>query len=106
LQDIGGYVRERIAVKTIVGHEFGDAAHAVEVGELGLEGLDFWGAHIFGMAFVVEEEVAFDSVTVSLFGAVRCSAWCAGCHELDREVFSLKLLTPWQVEVIFYIEAK
>lgn len=70
MQDIGGYVRERIAVKTIVGHEFGDAAHAVEVGELGLEGLDYWGAHIFGMAFVVEEKVAFDPIEVSLFGSV------------------------------------
>jgi hypothetical protein len=35
LQDIGGYVRERIAVKTIVGHEFGDAAHAVKDSEVG-----------------------------------------------------------------------
>ena len=75
-----------------VGHEFGDAAHAVKDGELGEEGLYFWRAHFFGVAFVVEEKVAFDSVTVSLFGAVRCSAWCAGCHELDREVFFAKVV--------------
>jgi len=53
-----------------LGNEFGDTAHAVEAGELGEEGLDFWLAHIFGMAFVVEENAAVHSVTVSLFGAV------------------------------------
>jgi len=39
------------------------------------------------MAFVVEEEVAFDPVEVSLFGAVRCSAWCAGCRRPARGVY-------------------
>ena len=39
-------------------------------GELGEEGLYFWGAHFFGVAFVVEEKVAFNSIKVSLFGAV------------------------------------
>ena len=39
-------------------------------GEVGEEGLYFWGAHFFGVAFVVEEKVAFNSIKVSLFGAV------------------------------------
>jgi len=73
-------------------------------GEVGEEGLDFLRAHLFWVAFVVEEKVAFDPVIVSLFGAVRCSVWCAGCHKLDREIFSLKLLTQGQVEGIIYIE--
>jgi len=38
--------------------------------ELGEEGLYFWLAHFFGVAFVVEENVAFDPIEVSLFGAV------------------------------------
>jgi len=53
-----------------VGHEFGDAAHAIEAGELCEEGLDFWVSHFFGVAFVVEDKVAFDPIEVSLFGAV------------------------------------
>jgi len=53
-----------------VGHEFGDTAHAVETGEVGEEGLDFWVSHFFGVAFVVEENIAVHSVEVSLFGAV------------------------------------
>jgi hypothetical protein len=53
-----------------VGHEFGDAAHAVEAGELGEKGLDFWVSYFFGVAFVVEGNVVFDLVEVSLFGAV------------------------------------
>ena len=57
-----------------VGHEFGDAAHAVKDGELVEEGLDIWVSHFFGVAFVVEENAAVHPVTVSLFGAVRCSA--------------------------------
>jgi len=53
-----------------VGHEFGDAAHAIEAGEVGEEGLDFWVSHFFGVAFVVEEKVMFDPVIISLFGVV------------------------------------
>jgi len=53
-----------------VGHEFGDAAHAVKDDELCEEGLDIWVSHFFGVAFVVEEKVVFDPVIVSLFGAV------------------------------------
>ena len=53
-----------------VGHEFGDTAHAVKDSEMVEEGLDFWLAHFFGVAFVVEWNVAFDPVIVSLFGAV------------------------------------
>lgn len=39
-------------------------------GEVGDEGLDFFGSHVFGVAFVVEEDVAFDPFAVGLFGAV------------------------------------
>jgi len=39
-------------------------------GQVGEEGLDFGDAHLFGMAFVVEEDVAPDPVDVSFFGAV------------------------------------
>ena len=47
--------------------EGGDVLFDSEVGE---KGLYFWLAHFFGVAFVVEEKVAFDPVEVSLFGTV------------------------------------
>jgi hypothetical protein len=39
-------------------------------GELCEEGLYFWLTHFFGVAFVVEENIAVHPVEVSLFGAV------------------------------------
>jgi len=39
-------------------------------GEVGDECLDLWHAHVFGVAFAVVEDVAFDPVFVGLFGAV------------------------------------
>jgi len=89
-----------------LGNEFGDAAHAVKDGELCEEGLDFWVSHFFRMAFVVEEKVAVHPVEVSLFGAVGVVLGAQDVMSLIEKFFSLKLLTPWQVEVIFYIEAK
>ena len=42
----------------------------VEVyGQVGEEGFDFRGSHIFGMSFVVEEDEAFDPVDVGFLGA-------------------------------------
>jgi len=38
-------------------------------GQVGDEGLDFLRAHVFGVAFVVEEDVARDPVFVCFFGA-------------------------------------
>ena len=38
--------------------------------EVGEEGGDFFGTHVFGVAFVMEEDVAFDPIFVVLFGAV------------------------------------
>lgn len=37
---------------------------------MGDEGTDLGLTHVFGVAFVVEEDVAFDPVFVGLFGAV------------------------------------
>ena len=49
------------------------------------EGLDFWLAHFFGVAFVVEEKVAFDTVIVSLFGAVGVVLEAESVGDLDEE---------------------
>ena len=38
-------------------------------GQVGQEGLDLRGAHLLGVALVVEEDEAFDPVDVGLFGA-------------------------------------
>lgn len=39
-------------------------------GEMGDKGLDLESAHVFGMAFAVEEGVAFDLIYVGLFGTI------------------------------------
>lgn len=54
-------------------------------GEVGEEGLDFWGAHVFGVAFAVEEDVAFDPVAVGLFGAVGVVFEAQGVGDLVEE---------------------
>ena len=38
-------------------------------GKMGEEGLDLFDSHVFGVSFVVEEDVAFDPFLVGLFGA-------------------------------------
>jgi len=38
--------------------------------EVGQEGADFFFAHVLWVAFVVGEDVTFDPVRVSLFGAI------------------------------------
>ena len=50
--------------------------------------------------------MAVHPVEVSLFGAVGVVLGAQDVMSLIEKFFSLKLLTPWQVEVIFYIEAK
>lgn len=54
-------------------------------GEVGDEGLDFGGAHVFGVVFVVEEDVAFDPVFVGLFGAVGVVFETDGVGDLVEE---------------------
>jgi hypothetical protein len=54
-------------------------------GEVGEEGLDFWGAHVFGVTFVMEEDVAFDPVAVGLFGAVGVVFEAQGVGDLVEE---------------------
>lgn len=52
---------------------------------MGEEGLDFRGAHVFGVAFVVEDDVAFDPVAVGLFGAVGVVLEAQGVGDLIEE---------------------
>lgn len=74
--DVGGRVNfdlEDMTVEEEDGAEclvLGGGGDVFFDGEVGDEGLDFGGAHVFGVAFVVEEDVAFDPVFVGLFGAV------------------------------------
>jgi hypothetical protein len=52
---------------------------------VGEEGLDFLHAHVFGVAFAVEEDVAFDPVFVGLFGAVGVVFEAEGVGDLVEE---------------------
>ena len=47
-------------------------------GDVGKEGFDFGGAHLGGVAFVVEEDEAADPLDVGLFGAVGVVAGTEG----------------------------
>jgi len=40
-------------------------------GQVSEEGFDLRDAHLIGVAFVVEEDEAFDPMDIGLFGAVR-----------------------------------
>lgn len=40
-------------------------------GQVGQESLNFRAAHLFGVAFVMEEDVTFDPVEISGFGMER-----------------------------------
>ncbi len=59
-------------------------------GEVGNKGLNFFGAHVFGMAFIVEEDVANDPVFVSLFGALGIMFNADGVADLLEEFFALR----------------
>lgn len=62
-----GAVEEEDGAEGLVG---GGDGYFTFVGEVGDEGADFGFAHVFGVAFAVKEDVAFDPVFVGLFGAV------------------------------------
>ena len=59
-------------------------------GEVGDEGLDFFCAHIFGMAFVVEEDIAFDPIHICFFGAGGVVFGADGIADLFEEFFALR----------------
>ncbi len=54
-------------------------------GEVGEECLDFGRAHVFGVAFVMEEDVAFNPVFVGLLGAVGVVFGANGVGDLVEE---------------------
>ena len=56
------------------------------------EGLDFLAAHVVGVAFVVEEDVAADPVYVGLFGAGGVVFDADGVADLFEEFFGLGVL--------------
>ncbi len=74
--DVGGKVNlglKNMAVEEEDGAEgliLGGGGDVLFGGEVGDECLDFGRAHVFWVAFVVEEDVAFDPILVGLFGAV------------------------------------
>lgn len=74
--DVGGKVNlglKNVAVEEEDGAEgliLGGGGDVLFGGEVGDECLDLGRAHVFWVAFVVEEDVAFDPVLVGLFGAV------------------------------------
>ena len=47
--------------------------------------MNFIGAHVFGVAFVVKEDEAFDPVVVGLFGAVGVVLKADGVGDLVEE---------------------
>lgn len=64
----------------------GDVGFSGEVGDVGL---DFGDAHVFGVAFVVIEDVAAAPFDVGLFGAVGVVLGADGIAELFEELFPL-----------------
>lgn len=53
---------------------------------MGNEGLDFGGAHVVGVAFVVKEDEVFDPVFGGLFGAVGVMRKADGVGDPVEEV--------------------
>lgn len=68
--------------------------------EVGQEGLDFWGTHIGGMAFVVEEDEAAHPVHVGLFGAVGVVFESEDLAELIQKFFGHRFDSLWKGVVI------
>jgi|GEM_PF-5340700 len=60
--------------------------HPRRINEVGEEGLDLRGAHVFGMAFVVEEDEALDPIHIGLFGAIRVVFAADGITDLVKEL--------------------
>ena len=58
-------------------------------GKVGDESLYFPGAHVFGVAFVVEEDVAGNPIFVCFFGAGGIMFDADGIGDLIEELFTL-----------------
>ena len=82
-----GAVEEEDGAEGLVGGGCGDFAFGGEVGD---EGANFDFAHVFGVAFFMEEDVAFDPVCVGLLGAVGVMFGAEGVADLFHEFFSLR----------------
>jgi hypothetical protein len=79
---------EHFAVEEEEGAEglvLGAGSHLLLCGQVSEEGFDFRCSHILGVAFVVEEDVAFDSVDVGLFGAVGIMLAAQGMAHLVQQ---------------------
>jgi len=59
---------------------------------VGEEGLNFRNAHVFGVAFALEDDVAFDPVFVGLLGAVGVVFEADGIGDLVEEFAGCFLL--------------
>ena len=76
-----GYGAERLVL--------GGGRYTALGGEIGYVRLDFRRAHFFGVAFVVEEDEAFDPVHVGLLGAIGVVLGADGFAHLVEEFFFL-----------------
>jgi len=63
----------------------GGGGYVLFDGEVGDEGLDLFGAHVFGVALVVEEDEALDPFLVGLFGAAGVVFGADGVADLVHE---------------------
>jgi hypothetical protein len=99
--EVGGefdFLVENVAIQEDDGAEglvLGGGGEAALGGEVGDEGLDFGDAHVFGMAFIVEEDVAANPVYVGLFGAVGVMLDANGVADLFEEFFGLGGRCAW-----------
>jgi hypothetical protein len=93
--DVGGDVDfglQDVAVEEEDGAEgliLGGGGDVLFDGKVGDECLDLGGAQVFGVAFAVEEDVAFDPVFVGLFGAEGVVFGADGVGDLIHEFAGL-----------------
>jgi len=62
-------------------------------GEVGNKGLNFLGAHVFGMALVVEEDEAASPIYIRLFSTVGVMFEANGSAYLIEKFFGHRRLT-------------
>ncbi len=89
------FLVQDLAVKKEEGAErliLGRGGYISILSQVSQEGLDLGGAHLCGMALVVEEDEAARPVHVSLFGAVGVVFDAQGFAELVEEFFSHEVL--------------
>ena len=82
---------ENVAVEEENGAEgliLGRCGNVLFGGEVGEKGSNFGDAHIFGVTFVVEEDVAFDPIFVGLFRTVGVVFESNGIGNLFEEFFA------------------